>query len=158
VRVSEPFGKPVKRRPLIRYVTIASFLAALIALPVLAKPPVLILPHPSLLRAQLLLRQAEQDGAIARQPGAVLVLQEKINAAWLAYHLQVEEEADKPDDEEAVLARHLAEEVELDAELLQVMLHTQAHEARLDGLRPKPGMTRPERLVIPPAPAAVGQR
>ncbi|HXG28587.1 MAG TPA: hypothetical protein VNJ47_07050 [Nevskiales bacterium] len=113
----------------------------------------LILPQPALLRAQKLLRQAELDGAAAMQPGAVLIVQEKINAAWSAYHRQVEEEADDPEDDEAVLARQLADEAELDAELLQVSLRTQAEEARLDGLRASRGLPPAERLNVP-APAA----
>lgn len=112
----------------------------LIAVFILAASPAwaqedLILPHPALLRAQQLLRQAEQEGARTMQPMVVLSLQEKINAAWSAYHRQVEEAADDPDDEEAITARRLAEEVALDAELLQVTLRTENDEARLDGLR-----------------------
>jgi hypothetical protein len=110
----------------------------------------LILPQPALLRAQKLLRQAEQDGAAAMQPGAVLAVQEKINAAWSAYHRQVEEEADEADDDEAILARQLADEAEVDAELLLVTLRAQAEEARLDGLRASRGLAPPERLTIPP--------
>lgn len=95
----------------------------------------LILPDPALLRGQQTLRRAEQDGAAVMMPGAVLAVQQKINAAWSAYHRQVDEEADDPEDEEAVMARRLAEEVELDAELLLVTLKTEREEARLDGLR-----------------------
>ena len=117
----------------------------------------LILPHPALLRGQQLLRQAEQDGAAALTPMAVLTVQEKINAAWSAYHRQVEEEADDPDDDEAILARQLAEEVEVDAELLQVTLRTQYDEARLDSVRASLRLPAAKRLEIPPpgtAPAA----
>lgn len=110
----------------------------------------LILPHPQLLHAQKLLRQAEQDGAMAMQPSAVLTVQEKINAAWSAYHLQVEEEADDPEDDEAVLARQLAEEAALDAELLIVTLRTENDEARLDGLRSSLNLPAAKRIVIPP--------
>ncbi len=110
----------------------------------------LILPQPALLRAQKLLRQAEQDGAAAMQPRAVLAVQEKINAAWSAYHRQVEEEADEADDDEAIQARQLADEAEVDAELLLVTLRAQAEEARLDGLRASRGLPPPERLGVPP--------
>lgn len=134
-----------------RGVVLASLLAVLAALPVSAKEPPLILPHPALLRGQMLLRQAEQDGAAAMQPGAVLAVQEKINAAWSAYHSQVEEEADQPDDEEAILARQLAEEAALDAELLQVTLRTQRDEAMLDSVRARLNLPAARRLVIPPS-------
>ena len=95
----------------------------------------LILPEPALLRGQQILRRAEQEGAAVMMPGAVLAVQQKINAAWSAYHRQVDEEADDPEDEEAILARQLAEEAELDAELLRVTLRTEREEARLDAFR-----------------------
>ena len=123
-------------------------LAALQVLPARAVEP-LILPHPSLLRAQVLLRQAEQDGATAMQPGAALMVQEKINAAWSAYHQQVEEKADDPNDEEAILARQLATEVELDAELLWVTLRTHEYEAQLDHLRASMGLPPARRPKLP---------
>jgi hypothetical protein len=148
----------VKRQSPIHHVAIAGLVAALLALPVLAKPPVLILPHPSLVRAQQLLRQAEKDGAIDSQPAAVLALQERINAAWSAYHLQVEEKADKPDDDEAILARYLAEETELDAELLRATLDARAHEARLDAERARLKLPPLERLAIPSPALPAGTR
>lgn len=95
----------------------------------------LILPEPALLRGQQVLRRAEQDGAAVMMPGAVLAVQQKINAAWSAYHRQVDEEADDPEDDEAIQARRLAEEAELDAELLLATLRTERDEARLDALR-----------------------
>lgn len=113
----------------------------------------LILPHPRLLQAQQMLRQAEQDGAMAMQPAVVLAVQEKINAAWSAYHEQVEEEADDAEDEEAVLARQLAEEAALDAELLLVSLRTENDEARLDGLRASLNLPPASRIELLPAPA-----
>lgn len=119
----------------------------------------LILPHPALARAQQLLRQAEQEGAATRMPVVVLSVQHKINAAWSAYHRQVEEEADQADDEEAVVARQLAEEAEVDAELLKVSLRTLQDEARLDGLRASLGLPVLRRMVVPPPDApTVGGR
>lgn len=115
---------------------------------------VLILPHPALLRGQLQLRQAEQDGAAAMLPGPVLAVQEKINAAWSAYHRQVEEEADDPEDEEAVLARQLAEEAAVDAELLRVSVRTRDDEARLDGMRAGLSLPLPSRMEVP-APGSI---
>jgi hypothetical protein len=139
----------VKPDSLIRGIGLIALLLVLAAAPAWAEES-LILPHPALLRGQLLLRQAEQDGAAALTPMAVLTVQEKINAAWSAYHLQVEERADDPDDEEAILARQLAEEVELDAELLRVTLRTQDSEARLDSVRASLNLPAATRLVIPP--------
>lgn len=115
----------------------------------------LILPHPALIRGQQFLRQAEQEGAATRMPAETLSVQEKINAAWSAYHLQVEEEADDPTDDEAVLARRLAEESELDASLLRTTLHTRHDEARLDGLRAGLNLPPAQRLEIPPPGSAV---
>lgn len=144
----------MKQKRFLPCALLAGLLAVWTAQPVMSKEPALILPHPALLRAQLLLRQAEQAGAVKEQPGAVLALQAKINAAWSAYHLQVEEEADDPDDDEAILARRLAEQAVLDAALLQVSLRTLTDEARLDARLAARGSPPPERLAIPPPPPA----
>jgi hypothetical protein len=118
-------------------------------------PPVradeaLILPHPALIRGQQFLRQAEQEGAANLMPAETLSVQEKINAAWSAYHQQVDEEADDPTDDESILARRLAEESELDAILLRTTLHTRHDEARLDGLRASLNLPPAQRLEVPP--------
>jgi hypothetical protein len=155
--VHEAGRDPVKRNIPNPGVVLACLVAMLMVAPVAAKDP-LILPHPSLLHAQQLLRQSEQDGAGVMQPGTVLALQEKINAAWSAYHLQVEEKADDPDDKEAIRARHLAEEVELDAELLRVTLRTQDDEARLDSLRASLGLAPAGRPAAPRPAARPGSR
>jgi len=128
--------------------------------PAFAADP-LILPNAALLRGQQTLRRAEQEGAAFTAPAAVLAVQQNINAAWSAYHLQVEEEADDPDDDEAVLARHLAEEAELDAELLLVSVRAQREESRLDSLRAERRLPPVERIEITPSeahPATRGTR
>jgi hypothetical protein len=109
-----------------------------------------VLPHPALLRGQQFLRQAEAEGAAAIMPVETLLVQEMINAAWSAYHHQVEENADDADDDEAILARRLAEEAELDALLLRVSLRTRHDEARLDGVRASLNLPPLQRLEIPP--------
>lgn len=114
----------------------------------------LVLPHPALVRGQQFLRQAEGEGAAAIMPAETLAVQEKINAAWSAYHHQVEENADAPDDDEAILARRLAEEAELDALLLRVTLRTRHDESRLDGVRASLNLPPVQRLEIPPVPAS----
>ncbi len=129
-------------------------LATLLLAAAVRAEDVLILPHPALLRGQQQLRQAEQYGAAAMLPGAVLAVQEKINAAWSAYHRQVEEEASDPGDEEAVLARQLAEEAAVDAELLRVSVRTRDDEARLDGLRAGLSLPLPNRMEVP-APGSI---
>lgn len=150
-------GPNVNSRIKIGVVTIVAVLAGL-PFSAWAEDP-LILPQPELLFAQKLLRQAEQDGAMAMQPAAVLAVQEKINAAWSAYHAQVEEEADDPEDDEAILAQRLAEAAALDAELLYVTLNTEKDEARLDGLRSSLNLPPSQRLTVPPPDAkpTVGQ-
>lgn len=147
----QPVDERVKPAVLIRCLGLATLL--LVAIPAHAQDA-LILPHPALLRGQQQLRLAEQDGAAAMLPGAVLSVQEKINAAWSAYHLQVEEEASDPEDEEAILARQLAEEVAVDAELLRVTLRTRDDEARLDGLRAGLNLPLPTRIEVP-APGSI---
>lgn len=125
-------------------------LAAPVALPPAFADDRLILPDSALLRGQQALRRAEQEGAAVMTPGAVLTVQQSINAAWSAYHRQVEEEADDPEDDEAILAHQLAEEAELDAELLLVTVRTQRDESRLDGLRAERRLPPVERLEVPP--------
>ncbi len=89
-------------------------------------------------------------------PAQTLSVQEKINAAWSAYHLQVDEEADDPSDDEAILARRLAEEVELDAMLLRTTVRTLHDESRLDGLRASLNLPPVQRLEVPAVANPIG--
>ena len=87
-------------------------------------------PDPALQRSESFLAQAQKEGAPELAPALWLAAVEKLNAAYAAYHHQVEEKADSPKDKEAIAARWLAEEAEVDTELVLVTARAVKDERR----------------------------
>jgi hypothetical protein len=111
-----------------------ALLALMLSLPCWAKKAP-IEPSAALKHTELLMADAEKLGAPTLVPSLWLGALEKLNAAYAAFHKQVEAGARDEDDTEYVAALRAAEEAEVDAELTQVSAQAARDEARIGSPR-----------------------
>jgi hypothetical protein len=103
---------------------------------------------PALKHSESLMADAEKEGAPDVVPNLWLDALQKLNAAYDAYHKQVEANA-RDDDREAVAAQRAAEDAEVDAELALVSAQATKDEARAGGSGSRSSRSSGYRQAVP---------